>query len=113
MRVVLYISGHKTVQNGKLIVEAIPLKSLFLLQGPGTTTFDAGKLTTQVPCTGILYCIGIYQRPVSWYMYGTAPVQNVLLNLFLFAGKSMPKAQQTMQGPILDVCWHDDGSKVT
>eukprot|EP00088_Acartia_fossae_P012108 TRINITY_DN1620_c0_g1_i3.p1 TRINITY_DN1620_c0_g1~~TRINITY_DN1620_c0_g1_i3.p1 ORF type:complete len:363 (+),score=94.94 TRINITY_DN1620_c0_g1_i3:31-1119(+) len=28
------------------------------------------------------------------------------------AGKSIPKAQQTMQGPILDVCWHDDGSKV-
>lgn len=27
-------------------------------------------------------------------------------------GKSIPKAQQTMQGPILDVCWHDDGSKV-
>ena len=27
-------------------------------------------------------------------------------------GKSIPKAQQTMAGPILDVCWHDDGSKV-
>jgi len=27
-------------------------------------------------------------------------------------GKSIPKAQQTMGGPILDVCWHDDGSKV-
>ena len=24
-----------------------------------------------------------------------------------------PKAQQTMGGPILDVCWHDDGSKVS
>lgn len=28
------------------------------------------------------------------------------------SGKAIPKAQQTMQGPILDVCWHDDGSKV-
>jgi len=27
-------------------------------------------------------------------------------------GKSIPKAQQTMSGPVLDVCWHDDGSKV-
>lgn len=26
--------------------------------------------------------------------------------------KSIPKAQQTMSGPILDVCWHEDGSKV-
>ena len=25
---------------------------------------------------------------------------------------TVPKAQQTMGGPILDVCWHDDGSKV-
>ena len=28
------------------------------------------------------------------------------------AGKSIPKAQQTMAGPILDCCWSDDGSKV-
>jgi len=28
------------------------------------------------------------------------------------SGNSMPKAQQTMGGPVLDVCWHDDGSKV-
>jgi len=27
-------------------------------------------------------------------------------------GQSDPKSQQTMQGPILDVCWHDDGTKV-
>ncbi|XP_040567735.1 protein Rae1 [Lepeophtheirus salmonis] len=27
-------------------------------------------------------------------------------------GQSVPKSQQSMQGPILDVCWHDDGSKV-
>jgi len=27
-------------------------------------------------------------------------------------GKSIPKSQQTMQGPILDACWHDDGTKV-
>ena len=25
---------------------------------------------------------------------------------------TVPKAQQTMGGPILDVCWHDDGTKV-
>ena len=25
---------------------------------------------------------------------------------------TVPKAQQTMGGPILDTCWHDDGSKV-
>ena len=25
---------------------------------------------------------------------------------------TVPKAQQTMSGPILDVCWHEDGSKV-
>jgi len=27
-------------------------------------------------------------------------------------GQSIPKTQQSMQGPILDVCWHDDGTKV-
>ena len=27
-------------------------------------------------------------------------------------GKSIPKAQQTMGGPILDVCWDDMGTKV-
>lgn len=27
-------------------------------------------------------------------------------------GKSVPKSQQTMQGPVLDVCWQDDGQKV-
>jgi len=27
-------------------------------------------------------------------------------------GTSVPKSMQSMQGPILDVCWHDDGSKV-
>ena len=27
-------------------------------------------------------------------------------------GTTVPKAQQTMGGPILDTCWHDDGSKV-
>jgi len=27
-------------------------------------------------------------------------------------GKSVAKAQQTMGGPVLDVCWHDDGTKV-
>ena len=26
---------------------------------------------------------------------------------------TVPKAQQTMGGPILDTCWHDDGSKVS
>jgi len=26
-------------------------------------------------------------------------------------GTSVPKAQQSMQGPVLDVCWHDDGTK--
>jgi len=26
--------------------------------------------------------------------------------------QAVPKAQQTMGGPILDTCWHDDGSKV-
>ena len=25
---------------------------------------------------------------------------------------TVPKAQQTMGGPILDTCWSDDGSKV-
>ena len=27
--------------------------------------------------------------------------------------QAVPKAQQTMGGPILDTCWHDDGSKVS
>ncbi|KAI9551497.1 hypothetical protein GHT06_021830 [Daphnia sinensis] len=27
-------------------------------------------------------------------------------------GKSIPKSQETMQGPVLDVAWSDDGSKV-
>ena len=27
-------------------------------------------------------------------------------------GKSIPKAQQTMGGPVLDVCWDDMGTKV-
>ena len=27
-------------------------------------------------------------------------------------GKSIPKSQQTMNGPVLDVAWSDDGSKV-
>lgn len=27
-------------------------------------------------------------------------------------GKTIPKSMQTMQGPILDVCWSDDGTKV-
>ncbi|KPJ14340.1 mRNA export factor [Papilio machaon] len=28
------------------------------------------------------------------------------------SGKTVPKAAQSMDGPILDVAWHDDGSKV-
>lgn len=28
------------------------------------------------------------------------------------SGQTVPKAAQTMEGPILDVAWHDDGSKV-
>lgn len=28
------------------------------------------------------------------------------------SGKTIPKSMQTMQGPVLDVCWSDDGSKV-
>lgn len=28
------------------------------------------------------------------------------------SGKTIPKSMQTMQGPILDVCWSDDGTKV-
>ena len=27
-------------------------------------------------------------------------------------GASEPKTQQSMQGPVLDACWQDDGSKV-
>nr|QBH73991.1 mitotic checkpoint protein and poly(a)+ RNA export protein [Liposcelis bostrychophila] len=27
-------------------------------------------------------------------------------------GKTIPKSMQTMQGPVLDVCWSDDGTKV-
>jgi mRNA export factor len=27
-------------------------------------------------------------------------------------GKTIPKAMQTMQGPVLDVCWSDDGTQV-
>ncbi|XP_006811104.1 LOW QUALITY PROTEIN: mRNA export factor-like [Saccoglossus kowalevskii] len=27
-------------------------------------------------------------------------------------GQTIPKAQQTHTGPVLDVCWHDDGTKV-
>ena len=27
-------------------------------------------------------------------------------------GKTIGKAQQTMGGPVMDVAWHDDGSKV-
>lgn len=27
-------------------------------------------------------------------------------------GKTMPKAQQVLQGPVLDACWSDDGTKV-
>jgi len=29
----------------------------------------------------------------------------------LHNGQSVPKAEQTMTGPILDVCWHEDGTK--
>lgn len=28
------------------------------------------------------------------------------------SGKTVPKSMQSMQGPVLDVCWHDDGTKV-
>ncbi|XP_066903495.1 protein Rae1-like isoform X2 [Halyomorpha halys] len=28
------------------------------------------------------------------------------------SGKTIPKSIQTMQGPVLDVCWIDDGSKI-
>nr|QBH73992.1 mitotic checkpoint protein and poly(a)+ RNA export protein [Nicoletia phytophila] len=28
------------------------------------------------------------------------------------SGKTIPKSLQTMQGPVLDVCWSDDGTKV-
>ncbi|XP_077284411.1 ribonucleic acid export 1 [Arctopsyche grandis] len=28
------------------------------------------------------------------------------------SGKTNPKSMQTMGGPVLDVCWHDDGTKV-
>lgn len=28
------------------------------------------------------------------------------------SGKTIPKSMQTMQGPVLDVCWSDDGTKV-
>lgn len=32
-------------------------------------------------------------------------------NIFIFVGSTIPKAMKTLTAPVLDVGWHDDGTK--
>ncbi len=76
MRVVLFISGHKTVQNCKLIVEPILLTSLFCCRVLGQQRSMLGNWQHRyhVFCIVSVYTSVQFLGDTYAYMYGTAPV---------------------------------------
>lgn len=90
---------------------------------PATTTTNFGGITTTNPNPN--NDIEVASPPddsISCLRFSPGTIQSTFLlagswdnNVRCWeitnTGQSVPKAQQSMQGPILDVCWHETGTK--